>query len=112
MTTPRRARRAPPRTTTAASGSAEQVESRDVPKRRHSVAPSDLLAFRVRAAGIADRDFIDPRIGTREQRGDFWLEAESVGRETRHEGSRELAADRLVAGFHVREVEIREHVAV
>src|ERR1043166_3850008 len=83
-----------------------------MPKRRHSVAPVDLLAFGVGATGIADRYLVDPRVGLGQQRRDLGLEAEAVRGQLRRHRTRELTADRLVAGLHVGEVEIRQHVAV
>ena len=45
----------------------------------------------------------------REARGDLGLEAEPVRRQVQR--AREVATDRLVAGLHVREVQVGEHVA-
>src|SRR5581483_8847422 len=86
-----------------------QVELHDVPDRGHPVLPADLLALGVRAARVGNRHFEDSRAGLRQAGRDLGLEAEPIRRQA--ERSRQIPADGLVARLHVREVEIREHVA-
>ena len=80
----------------------------DRPEGRDGVLPADLLAFLVGAPVVRDRHLVDPVAAPRDLRRDLGLEAEAV----RLDGDRldDLAAKHLVAGLHVGEVQVGEHV--
>src|SRR6202162_5399000 len=80
----------------------------DRPERRAGVLPPDLLPFVVRAAVVGDRNLVDPVAAPGDLRRDLRLDAESP-RLDRH-GLHDLAAEQLVVGLHVREVQVRGHV--
>src|SRR6266446_3663640 len=76
--------------------------------RKKAVLPIDLLAFTVIATRIVDTSFVKAKPTARQLGGQFGLDAKTVG------GQRQaldaLAAEDLVTGFHVREIEVAEHV--
>src|ERR1035437_6919018 len=80
-----------------------------MPKGCNSVAPVDLLSLGVCPTSIGDRHLINACVPLRQSRGDFRLEPELVRREMQR--ARQITANRLVAGLHVGEVEIRQLVA-
>src|SRR5688572_7767987 len=80
----------------------------DAPQRPDAVPPSDLLPLLVRPARVGDADLEDPALQARELGGDLRLEAEPVLADG--DLLQDLAAEHLVAGLHVREVEVGEHV--
>src|SRR5262249_8214840 len=88
----------------------EHPVAHDAEERLKGVLEADLLAFLVRAAGVGDGDFVDapgrPALG--DLRRELRLEPESVG--LQRDALQHLAAAHLVAGRHVREVQVREHV--
>ena len=74
----------------------------------HAVFPSDLFAFRVGAAVIADADLVNLALQLGDFRRDFGFEPEAVFLNLN--GLNDLPPEQLVTGFHVREIEVREHV--
>src|SRR5207253_1234111 len=88
----------------------EQPVAHDAEERLEGVLEADLLAFFVRAAGVGDGDFVDapgrPVFG--DLRRELRLEPESIRLQL--DALQHLAAKDLVAGLHVREVQVREHV--
>src|SRR5512138_1916870 len=86
----------------------EQIELHDVPEGGDAIGPPDFLSLGVRAAAVADRHFVDSRTRLGETRSELRLEAKSVRRkwQTPHQ----VGAHHLVAGLHVGDVEIGEHV--
>src|SRR5262249_4532546 len=89
----------------------EQPVADDAEERLKSVFQTDLLALFVGAPRVADRDFVDPP-GWVAMPGDLGghlrLKAEAVRFEL--QVGQHLAAEDLVAGLHVREIEVGEHV--
>ena len=88
---------------------AREVTAQDHPQRAHRVLGADLLAFVVRAAVITDRHFVNRGLPLGELDGDFGLDAEPVAAD--RDASRQRQPERLVAGLHVGQVEVRRHVA-
>ena len=80
----------------------------DAPHRPHAVAPADLLALGVGAAVVADAHLVDPAAGPGHLGGDLGLEAEAVLLDV--DRLDHLAAEGLVAGLHVGQVQVGEHV--
>src|SRR5207249_11459502 len=76
--------------------------------RLDAVAPRDLLAIGVGAAAVADGHFVDSAAPARDLGRELRLEAEAVGPEA--QPVEHLPAEGLVAGLHIREVEVGEHV--
>src|SRR5580765_6815864 len=87
---------------------AQQIVTKDVPERGKSVSPGNFLSFRVGAARIGDRYFIDPQVSS----GDFCSELRFESKTVRSKlhPLQYLASEHLVTGFHVRELQVREHV--
>lgn len=75
----------------------------------HAVLPSDLFSLGVSAAVVGDPDLEDPHPETGGLGGQFRFDAETVFLDL--DAREHLAAKDLVAAFHVREVDVREHVA-
>src|SRR5262245_18055756 len=73
----------------------------DAVHRPHPIAPTDLLAFSVRAAAVRDANLVDAPAGGRDLGGDFGLEAEAILLDL--DRLDDLATERLVAGLHVAE---------
>ena len=78
------------------------------PQRLQAVLPADLLAFLVRPAVIADGHFVDAEFPLGALHDDLRLEAEAVGADG--DALQQIGAEDLVAGLHVRQVQIAEHV--
>ena len=74
----------------------------------NTIAPANLFAFGVGAARIGNSHLVDTRLRPGNFGRDFRLEAEAVL--LNPDILDHLAAEGLVAGFHVGEVEIRGHV--
>src|SRR5262245_60145655 len=90
-------------------GLVEQPEAEDAPESAEGVLQTDLLAFLVGAAGVADRDLEDaPAPAAGDPRRDLRLESEP-GR-LQANSLQHLAAEDLVARFHVGQVEVCHHV--
>jgi len=73
------------------------------------MTPADLLALVVGAAVIGDAHLVDPAAAAGELGGDLRLKAEALL--TDADRLNDLGAEGLVAGLHVREVQVSEHVA-
>ncbi len=86
----------------------QQVETQDVPQRGDPIPPVDLLALGVGPPAVADRHLPDARPGPRQACGQLGLDAEAVG--DQRQRLHEVRPDHLVAGLHVGEVEVGEHV--
>ena len=80
----------------------------DEPERRHPVAPVDLFTFLVSPAIINDGDFIHAKTVASRLGGDLRLDTEPV--RLQREDPQTLGGECFVAGFHVREVDVVEHV--
>jgi hypothetical protein len=80
----------------------------DRPHRGERVLQADLLALLVRAAVVRDGHLEDPVAAARHLGRDLRLDAEAAGLD-RHRLD-DLAAKHLVAGLHVGEVQVGEHV--
>ena len=75
----------------------------------NAISPSDLLPFGVSSPVICDSDFEDSTTGSRSEFGsNFGFKSESI----LFDGDilDDLSSENLVAGFHVGEVDVREHV--
>src|SRR5690606_23247882 len=81
----------------------------DGPERRDAVAPADLLAGGVVSTRVADRNFDDLDPHACHLRGQLGLDGEPSRADL--DALEDLAAERLVAGLHVRQVEPGEQVA-
>jgi hypothetical protein len=57
---------------------------------------------------VGDGDFVNARVHAGDFGSDFRLEAEAIF--LNFDGLNKLAPEGLVAGFHVREIQIGEHV--
>ena len=88
-------------------GLADRV-AHDRPEGGDGVLPADLLALFVRAPVVGDGHFEDAVAAPRHFRRELRLDAEAA-RLDGH-GLDDLAAEHLVAGLHVRQIEVREHV--
>src|SRR4051812_2706513 len=86
----------------------EQPEPHEAPRRVDAVPPRDLLALGVAATVVGDADLVDRPPCPRDLHGELRLEAEPVRRE--RDLVEDLAAEDLVAGLHVREVQVGDHV--
>src|SRR5690242_11335426 len=68
------------------------------PHRGQPVAPRDLLALRVAAPVVGDRDLVDPQVAAADGGGDLRLDAEAVLAE--RQPPQHVGAEGLVAGLH------------
>src|SRR5581483_793610 len=93
----RRARRRP------WHGSAKEVVLHNRPERAKAVAPADLLSLGVRAAVVADADLVNDHVELGDFCRDLRLESEPILLDL--DLLEHLAAEQLVARFHVREVD-------
>ena len=82
--------------------------AQDRPEGDDAVRPADLLAFPVRPAGVGDRHLVDARVHLRQLRGELRLHAESARPD--RDALDDVRAEDLVAGLHVGEVQVRDHV--
>jgi hypothetical protein len=78
------------------------------PDRRDGVLPADLLALGDAAAVIADRHFVEADVPLRQLRRQLRLDAEAIAVERRL--LQDVGPDGLVAGLHVRQVDVVEDV--
>ena len=78
------------------------------PNSTHSVLPINFFAFGVGAAVVGDGDFVDADAATGDFGGDLRFEAEAVFLDG--DALEDLASEGFIAGLHVREVEVGEHV--
>src|SRR5262245_55478027 len=100
---------APPATNTASVDAAPpRAIFDDAPDGAHAVFPVDLLALCVRAARVRDADFVDTAVESRDLCGDFRLEAKPILLDA--DALDDLAAEDLVTGLHVGEVQVREGI--
>src|SRR5262249_18297428 len=104
---PARARGA---TTIQHTASIRESVADDAPQGLETVPPADLLPLLIRAAGVADRMLVDAQTPPRNLGGDFRFEPESVLLQRWQDFFDHFAAENLVAGLHVGQVEIRETV--
>ena len=86
----------------------EKIEAENVPERKQSVLHPDLFTFRVGSTVVADRHFVNYGIGFGNLGRHFDFDAETAGRD-RHIAD-DVAAERLVSGFHIRHVQVRQHI--
>src|SRR5207302_6830020 len=77
-------------------------------QRLEPVAPGDLLALRVRAAVVGDRELVDPQTAEADLRGDLRLDPEAVLAQV--ERAQNVDPERLVPGLHVVQRRVVEHV--
>src|SRR6185369_493246 len=77
-------------------------------KRCESILPRDFLSFAVISAEVRNRNFVNTAAKLRDFSCNLRLKTESVFFD-RHL-CKQLAAERLVAGLHIREVQIGKHV--
>jgi len=87
---------------------AEEVIFEDRIQCAKTVAPADFFTFLIRSAMVADADLVDDHVELRNFGGDLGFEAEAVLLDC--DPLEHLAFEDLVAGLHVGEVEIGEHV--
>src|ERR1700730_15127927 len=80
----------------------------DAVERPDAIAPADLLALGVVATVVGDAHLVDPPAGPGHFGGDLGLEAKAVLLEL--DRLDDLATEGLVAGLHVGEVQVGEHV--
>src|SRR5262245_42763804 len=92
-----------------ATASVHEPVLHQAPDRRHAVLPVDLLALSVVAAVVGDRDLVDPPPAAGHLHGELRLEPEPVRPED--EAVEHLPPEDLVAGLHVGQVDVRQHVA-
>src|SRR6266581_9630737 len=95
-------------TTGSRPSSVEEAVPDDAADRRDAVLPGDLLPRIVSSPVVRDRDFVDPAAEARDLRRELGLEPEPVGAEPKP--LQERRAEDLVAGLHVRQVQVGEHV--
>ena len=86
----------------------KQVVLENTPDRADAVFPADLLAFFVGSPAVADTHFKNTTSLACHLGGDFRLKAEAVFLDV--DALNDLAFKDLVTGFHVGEIQIREHV--
>ncbi|MPM73311.1 hypothetical protein SDC9_120291 [bioreactor metagenome] len=79
-------------------------------ERTESVFPADFLSFAVRSWIVLNCTFINAVFPFRDIGGDLRFEAETVFFQSRGDFLNHFPAEQLVAGFHVRDVEVGEHI--
>ena len=75
-----------------------------------TVFPADLFTFLIRAARAADAHFINPQISACHLHCDFGLKSKPVL--LAGDGLNDFAAKYLVAGFHVRQVNVVKQLEI
>jgi hypothetical protein len=85
-----------------------KTKADDAPQGLDAVFPGDLFAFFIGTAGIRNGDFVNPPVAFCDFGGDFRFKPEAVGFQL--DSLQDFAAENLVAGFHVRELEVGEDV--
>src|SRR5664280_1563412 len=88
--------------------SAKQVVFHDRVERTEAIPPADFFALFVGAAVIADADLVDHAVEPRHLGGDLRLESEPVFFD--RDLLQHLATESLVAGLHVRDVDVGGHI--
>ena len=88
---------------------AEEIAAKDAIEGGHAILPSDLLPLGVGAPVVTDREFVDSSLRLCQAGSHLGFETETVGRQ--RQSLQEIRMDNLIAGLHIREVEVREHVA-
>src|SRR5579872_558257 len=86
----------------------DQPEVQDDAERADAIAPTDLLPFLIGTAVIADGNLVNPQLSLGRLHRDLGLEAETVAAD--RNALEEVGAKHLVAGLHVGEVQVAEHV--
>src|SRR5262249_31785458 len=90
------------------SSTSAETDANEHAQRLDTVAPGDLLALRVRAAVVGDRELVDPQIlPSTQAAGDLGLDSEIVFAQL--ERADHLRAECLVAGLHIGERRVEEH---
>ncbi len=74
----------------------------------NTVTPADLFALIVIAPAVGDRNFIDAVVLFCDFRGDLRLEIEAVAFDG--DALENVRLEDFVADFHIRQVEIGEHI--
>src|SRR5437879_1536144 len=92
-----------PRQVIAVMTLVEQPVPDDVVQGGGAIPPGDLLTFGVRASVVADRHLVDAATQLGDLDGHLGLEAEAVG--AQREPLQHVGPERLVADFHVGQVE-------
>src|SRR5262249_17737084 len=100
---PREALRAAP-----VAGWREEVVVYDVEQRGDTIPPANLLALSICTTAIRDRQLPDARVCLREACGDLDFEPEPIRCE--RQTLEQVAADELVTGFDVGEVQVAEDI--
>ena len=86
------------------------VVLQDAVKGTEGILHADFFAFLIGAAIIADANFIDPDLGhLADAGGDFGLKAKAFF--AQFDALDGLGMEQLVAGFHIREVEVGKGIA-
>ena len=88
--------------------SIEKFIANDVEEGGDPVPPADFFAFVVIPAGIGNGHFVETAFQLGQLYGDLWLEPEALGSEP--DLVEEFPAEDFVTGFHIRQVQIGEHV--
>src|SRR5262245_53370082 len=91
------------------AASPKQVESEDMPEGKNSIAETNLFAFSVRSAVVADRHFVDHNVDLGELGRHFDFNAKAARFENHVPD--DVSSKRLIAGFDIRHVEIRQRIA-
>ena len=93
---------------TSLAGASHRQNLQERPDRLERVLQPDLLALLVGAAVVRDRHFVDARAHPRDLAGDLGLDAEVARLQIESIG--DVADEHLVAGLHVREVQVGERI--
>ena len=93
---------------TSSAGASQRQYLMQHPDGFERVLEADLLAFFVGAAVVRDRHFVDARAHARDLARDFGLDAEVLRLQVEAIG--DVADEHLVAGLHVRQVQVGERV--
>src|SRR5215831_2623358 len=82
---------------------------RNRPERANTIFPSNLFPFGIGSAGIADGNFKNPASALRKLDSELWFYIE--GRTLKRNTLQQIRPDHLVAGFHIRKIQIANQVA-
>src|ERR1051326_6190911 len=88
--------------------SVEESIPDDLKQRCHAVAPGNFLSFRIVATAVADWHFVNSPTAFGDLRGELGLKTKPIRSQTH--ALNHFSAKYLVAGFHVGEIEVRQHV--
>ena len=86
----------------------KQTVSKEGPDRLESVPPCNFLAVFVGAPAVGNWVLVDPISLLGHLRRDFWLEVEAIGLD--YDLFEDLSPKDLVTSFHVRQIQVSEHV--